>query len=261
MLTSLPVGAFAAGVVSLVLNLPARPVIGGKKSVAARIGELDVAGALLLTTAITCLLLVLQWGGKQYAWNDGRIIGLLVGFALLLIVFIGTQIWLGEKATLPPRVIKQRTVAAGSVFVALFGGSAYLFMYYLPVFFQSIRGSSAIMSGIQLLPILIGLVVSSAVTGALVTAFGFYTPLLIGGTALYTVGAGLISTYDVDMSDAKWIGFQILAGAGLGAGFQVPQAAVQTVLAQDDIPVGSSTLIFFQNLGGSIFVSVGQAVF
>jgi len=259
--SSLPIGAVSAAVVMLVLNPPPRPKDQQGKTILVRLRELDLIGALLLVAAITCLLLVLQWGGKQYTWNDGRIIGLLVGFALLLVIFIGWQVWLGEKATLPPRIMRQRTVAAASVFVVMFGGSAVLFMFYLPIFFQSIRGSSAIMSGIQMLPMLLGLVVASGIVGALVSYFGFYTPFLIGSTALFAVGAGLITTYNAEMFDATWIGFQILAGMGLGAGFQIPQAAVQTVLAQEDIPVGSSALIFFQNLGGSIFVSVGQAVF
>lgn len=258
---SLPIGAVSAVVVLLVLNPPPRSKSETEKSVLTRIRELDVFGALLLTAAVTCLLLVLQWGGKEYPWKSGAIIGLLVGFGLLNIVFIGTQIWLGEKGTLPPRILSQRTVASCCTFVILFGGSAYILMYYLPIFFQSIRGSSAIQSGIELLPMLLGLVVSSFAVGALVTWLGYYTPFLIGSTALFAVGAGLITTYDADIPTSTWIGFQILAGAGLGAGFQVPQAAVQTVLAQEDIPVGSSALIFFQNLGGSIFISVGQSVF
>ncbi|KAI3398901.1 hypothetical protein diail_8410 [Diaporthe ilicicola] len=257
----LPIGAVSAIVVLLVLNPPPRPKSETDKPVLVRIRELDLTGALLLTAAVTCLLLVLQWGGKEYPWSDGRIIGLFVGFALLTIVFVGTQIWIGEKATLPPRVISQRTVASCCAFVLLFGGSAYLFMYYLPIFFQSIRGSSAIQSGIELLPMLLGLVFSSFAVGAVVTILGYYTPFLIGSTAIFAVGAGLITTYSADISNPKWIGYQILAGAGLGAGFQVPQAAVQTVLAQEDIPVGSSALIFFQNLGGSIFLSVAQSVF
>lgn len=245
----------------VLLNLPPTPGADPRKPILTRIRELDLPGAGLLTAAIVMLLLVPQWGGKEYSWNSGTIIGLLVGFIIILIAFIGLQIWLGEKATLPPRIVCQRTVAAGSVFVALFGSSAYLFMYYLPIFFQSVRGSSALTSGIQLLPMLIGLVISSAITGGLVTTFGFYTPFLIGSTVLFVVGAGLITTYDATMPDATWIGFQVLAGAGLGAGFQVPQTAVQAVLAQDDIPVGTSTLIFFQSMGGTIFLQIGQAVF
>ncbi|KAK6833297.1 hypothetical protein PG987_007991 [Apiospora arundinis] len=258
---NLPIGAVSAAVVLLVLNPPPRPRSEMDKSILVRVREFDILGAVLMIAAMTCLLLALQWGGKQYTWSAGPIIGLLVGCALLLCVFVAWQFRLGEKATLPPRIMRQRTVAAASVFVIMFGGSAVLFMFYLPIFFQSIRGSSAIMSGIQMLPMLLGLVVASGIVGGLVSYFGFYTPFLIGSTAMFAVGAGLITTYNAEMPDATWIGFQILAGAGLGAGFQIPQAAVQTVLDQKDIPVGSSALIFFQNLGGSIFVSVGQSVF
>lgn len=260
-LRSLPVGALSVGVVLLVLDPPPLPESEASKPLLRRLKELDVVGAALLTAAITCLLLVLQWGGKKYRWNEGPVIALLIIFALLSAVFVGIQIWLGERATLPLRIVSQRTVAAACVFVVFLGGATSLFMYYLPIFFQSVRGSSAIESGLQLLPILLSLVLLSFVTGALITVFGFYTPFLIGSTALFAIGAGLITTYDAVMPDVNWIGFQILAGAGLGAGFQVPQAAVQTVLSQEDIPIGSSALLFFQNLGSSIFLSVGQSVF
>jgi hypothetical protein len=260
-LLSLPIGGISAVVVLLVLHPPPRPKSETDKPVLERIKELDIIGALILTAAVTCLLLVLQWGGNEYAWNSGPIIGLLVGFGVLTIVFVVTQIWLGEKATIPPRIISQRTVASCCTFVILFGGSSNIFMYYLPIFFQSIRGSSAIQSGIELLPMLLGLVLSSVAVGGFITWLGYYNPFLIGSTAILAVGAGLITTYSADISTPRWIGYQILAGVGLGAGFQVPQAAVQTVLAQEDIPVGSAAIIFFQNLGGSIFISVGQSVF
>lgn len=258
---SLPIGALSALVVFFFLNPPSRPKSETKKPILVRIRELDLIGALILTAAVTCLLLALQWGGNEYQWNDRRIIGLLVGFGLLTILFIGSQVLFGEGATIPPRILCQRTVASASVFVFLFGGAAYIFMYYLPIYFQSIRGSSAIQSGIQLLPMLLGLVISSAIVGGLITKLGYYTPFLIGSTALFAVGSGLVTTYSENMSNARWIGYQALVGAGLGAGFQVPQAAVQTVLAQEDIPVGSSIVIFFQNLGGAVFISVGQSLF
>lgn len=258
---SLPIGALSAIVVLLFLNPPPRPKSETDKPVLVRIRELDLIGALILTAAVTCLLLVLQWGGNDYSWNDKRIIGLLVGFGLLTVLFIGSQIRFGEQATIPPRIICQRTVTSASIFVFLFGGAVYIFMYYLPIYFQSIRGSSAIQSGIQLLPMLLGLVISSTIVGGLITKLGYYTPFLIGSTAIFAIGSGLVTTYSAEMSNARWIGYQVLVGAGLGAGFQVPQAAIQTVLAQEDIPVGSSAVIFFQNLGGAVFISVGQSVF
>ncbi|PNY28103.1 Transporter [Tolypocladium capitatum] len=258
---NLPIGAVSCAVIAFCLTPPPKSREETEKPLLKRIGEMDLLGAALLICAVVCLLLALQWGGNQYAWGDSRIIGLLVGFVLIVAVFVASQIWLGERATLPPRIMRQRSVAAACAFVVVFGGSCYVFMYYLPIFFQSVKGSSATTSGIQLLPILLGTIISSAAVGGLVTALGSYTHLLIGSTALFAVGAGLLTTYSTDTSNAKLIGYQVLAGAGMGAGFQIPIAAVQTVLTQDDIAIGSAAVVFFQNLGGSLFVSVGQSLF
>ncbi|KAI7968686.1 hypothetical protein EIK77_005702 [Talaromyces pinophilus] len=104
-------------------------------------------------------------------------------------------------------------------------------------------------------------VISSVAVGALVTAVGYYTPFLIASSALVAIGAGLVTLYDVDTSTGKWIGYQIVLGMGTGAGLQVPMTAVQTVLRTEDIPVGTAAITFFQTLGGTIFIAVGQSVF
>ncbi|KAG0155711.1 hypothetical protein PDIDSM_2884 [Penicillium digitatum] len=98
-------------------------------------------------------------------------------------------------------------------------------------------------AGLQVLPFMLATVVSSIVVGALVTTVSYYTPFLISSTALAAIGTGLITLYDVDVSMGKWIGYQIVVGAGIGAGLQIPMTAVQTTL------------------GGAIFIAVGQSVF
>lgn len=226
-----------------------------------RIKQLDFLGAGLLIPAVVCLLLALQWGGNRYPWNNSRIIGLFVGFGVLAILFTISQIWLQERATIPPRILKNRTVASSVLFGLFFGGCFFLLVYYLPIYFQSVRNSSAMKSGIQLLPLMLATVVASVIYGGLITAVGYYTPFLIGATAIVCIGVGLLSTYSIDTSNGKWIGYQILTGAGVGAGLQIPMTAVQTVLSQDDIPIGSAAVMFFQTLGGALFIAVGQSVF
>lgn len=226
-----------------------------------RLRLLDLPGAGLLAPAVICLLFAMQWGGQRYAWNSSTIIGLLVGFGLLAIAFISLQRYLGDGATLPPSIMTQRTVASSCAFMFALGGSAYILLYYLPIYFQSVRGTSATSAGIRILPILLSVVIGSGIVGGLITAVGYYTPFLIICTGFFAVGAGLLTTLSIDASTGQWIGYEILAGAGIGAGFQIPLAAVQTVLKHEDIPIGSTSLIFFQNLGGAVFVSVGQAVF
>ncbi|OXV05252.1 hypothetical protein Egran_06980 [Elaphomyces granulatus] len=257
---NLPIGAVSAAVVLVVVK-SGSPAENSNKPILERIRELDLIGASLLIPAVICLLLALQWGGSEYPWNNSRIIGLFIGFGLLTILFIISQLWLGEGATLPPRILKQQSVAAAFAFAVCFGGAFFLIILYLPLYFQSVKDTSATDSGIRILPLMLATVISSVVVGGLVTAVGYYTPFLIVSQTLLSVGSGLLTTYSVDIPTGKWIGYQILTGAGAGAGFQIPMTAVQTVLAADDIAIGSAGVIFFQNLGGSLFISVAQSVF
>lgn len=257
---NLPIGGLSIAVILFVLRLPSKNQFSGT-SVLARIKQLDLLGASLLIPAIICLLLALQWGGNKYPWNNSRIIGLFIGFGLMIICFAVSQVYLGDRATLPPHILRKRSVLSAVLFALFFGGAFFVLVYYVPIFFQSVKGSSAMKSGIQLLPLMLATVVSSVVVGGLITAAGYYTPFLIGSTAIAAIGTGLITTFDVNISTGKWIGYQIVVGAGVGAGFQVPMTAVQTILKPEDIPVGTAAVMFFQTLGGALFIAVAQSVF
>ena len=153
---------------------------------------------------MVCLLLALQWGGTIYAWNSSRIIGLFVGFGLMIIIFIIIQIHRGDKATLPISVLKQRTVASAAIFSLFMGASIFILIYYsnlitfseltiyiiVPIYFQAMKGSAPSESGLQLLPLMLSLVLFGFIAGALVTWWGYYTPFIIVGSGLYTIGAG-----------------------------------------------------------------------
>jgi hypothetical protein len=100
--------------------------------------EFDWIGTAVLLPAIVCLLLALQWGGNKYAWKSGRIIGLFVTFGVLIIVFIAIQIQRGERATLPPRILKQRSIACGCGVAFGIGSAFMILVYYIPLWFQVI---------------------------------------------------------------------------------------------------------------------------
>ena len=245
----------------IALILPQPSERGPKELLLDRVKKLDPLGASLLSSSTVCLLLALQWGGSTCSWSSPRIIGLLVGFGILLCVFIATQLWRGPQATVPPHFIRNRQVVSAWAFSFTFGGSYFTFSYYLPIYFQSIKNTSATRSGIDSLALLLSCVLSSIIIGLGVSALGYYTPFVIGGMALYTIGCGLITTFNVDTPFGRWFGFEILTGIGLGAGFALPSLAVQTVLSSEDIPVGTTLCNFFFALGGTVFVSVAQAIF
>ncbi|KAJ7182973.1 major facilitator superfamily domain-containing protein [Mycena crocata] len=259
---NLPIGAVTLLVIILLFKAP--PTASGDiKSTgwADRIKQLDLWGTLVFIPAIVCLLLVLQWGGSIYPWNDGRIIALFVLFGVLIAVFVAIQIWKQEDATVPPRILKQRGTIAAVWFALCFSGGFCTFIYLLPIWFQAVKGVSAVKSGVDQLPLILSLVVSSLISGGLVSTVGYYTPFMILGSLLTSIGAGLLSTFEVDTGHAMWIGYQVMYGLGVGAGIQQPVMVVQTVLAPQDVATGTSLILFMQTLAGAVFVSVGQNVF
>ncbi|KAI4619451.1 MFS sugar transporter [Alternaria ethzedia] len=257
---NLPFGAVTAAFIIPFLNVKRR----GKKITATwqqQLQKFDLPGTACFLPAIICLLLALQWGGSKYEWNSGRIIALFVMFFVLICGFITIQWWKQEDATVPPRVFLNRNVWGSAWFGAMLGASFFLIVYYLPIWFQAIKGASATKSGIMNLPAILGLVIISMLAGGAVTALGYYTPFMLTSSILMAIGAGLLSTLEVNSGSPQWIGYQFIFGAGVGFGMQQTLVAVQTVLPADDIPIGTAIMMFTQTLGGALFISVGQNVF
>ena len=107
----------------------------------------------------------------------------------------------------------------------------------------------------------LGVVIISVVTGGMITAWGYYTPFMIVCSVVTAVGAGCLTTFEVDTASPKWIGFQALFGIGIGFGLQQPLMTVQTVLELPDIPTGTAVVVFTQTLGGAIMLLTAQNVF
>jgi MFS family permease len=227
----------------------------------AQLAQMDPVGTVFFMLSIICLLLALQWGGTKYPWGNARIIVLFVLFAILISVFLGLQLYLQENATVPPRVFKNRNVWGSALFGAFLGGSFFIMIFYLPIWFQAIKGANAVKSGIMNLPMILGLVLVSVVAGGAVSAVGYYTPFMYGSTILMSIGAGLLTTFKPNTGHAKWIGYQFIYGAGVGAGMQQTLIAAQASLPLSDVPIGTAIMMFAQTLGGALMVSVGQNVF
>ncbi|KAK9414434.1 putative MFS multidrug transporter [Seiridium unicorne] len=255
---NLPFGGVALVVIAFLLTIPDRETT--KLPLKEKLAQLDAVGTTVLIPGVVCLLLALQWGGLDYAWNGGRIIALLTLGIVLLLCFCVVQVYMPKTATLPPRIFKQRSILAGFWATLCIGSQMMIFVYFLPIWFQAIKEVSAVDSGIRLLPLTLSMVVASMTTGILTSKIGYYTPFIIVGTCLLSIGAGLLTTLQVDTGEGKWIGYQILYGFGMGLSFQAPNLAAQTVLPTKDVPIGTSLMFFSQLLGGAIFISVGENV-
>lgn len=222
---------------------------------------MDPLGIVTFLPAIVCLLLAVQWGGTTYPWSNARIIVLFVLAGVLLIVFVVVQLSLQENAMVPPRILRMSLIAYSSIFMIAFSGAYFTIVYYLPIWFQAIKGASAVNSGIMCLPMMLSMVIFSFITGGGVTATGKRLPFFILATILSTIGAGLVTTFETDTGHPKWIGYQVLVGAGVGMGVQLPVITAQAVLPAPDIPVGTAIVTFCQTFSGAIFVAVSQALF
>ncbi|KAJ0350789.1 hypothetical protein KNSL1_003701 [Colletotrichum chrysophilum] len=254
----LPVGGVA---VTALLAL--FPKLSPKESAPLKrqIRQLDPLGNLVFLPGVICLILALQWGGEKYTWNSGRIIALLVLAGVLLIIFVSVQIWQRENATVPPRLFTIRNIWLGAVFSFCLGAVLIVFLVALPIWFQGIRGTDAVTSGIDTLPLVLALVFGAMVSGAMINGIGWFNPVFFSSVIFMSVGGGLISTFGVHTPTHTWIGYQIILGLGIGQGMQLASLGAQVSLEQKDVPTGVSLMFFAQSLGGSVLVCVGQAVF
>ncbi|KFZ04713.1 hypothetical protein V501_09050 [Pseudogymnoascus sp. VKM F-4519 (FW-2642)] len=258
---NLPIGAVTIIVAILILHLPNQKLDEQATGWIGRLKQLDPIGNLIFLPGVVCLILALQWGGAQYSWDNARIIVLLILCGILCIAFIGVQIWKDESAMVPPRLVKQRSIGA-SMWCSFFNGAGMMVvMYYLPIYFQAIKGATALNSGIMLLPMILSTIVGSLFSGFLVAKLGYYTPFFILSSIITTIGAGLFTTFTPSTGHAKWIGYQVLYGIGLGFGVQQPMNVVQTVLDRSDIATGTAVVTFMRFLGPAIFLPVAQNIF
>ncbi|KAI1312185.1 MFS general substrate transporter [Xylaria venustula] len=255
---NLPIGAIAVICLILFLHPKKKP----KQSVTLweQFLLLDPLGTFFFIPSVVSLLIALEWGGSTWPWNDWRIILLLIVFGILFIAFVVVQVRRPETATVPGRIITQRSILAASIFMFSVSAAMFIAIYYVPLWFQVILGADAIQSGVYTLPFVLSLVVSANISGILIKKTGYYCPVMIACPSLMTIGLGLMTTFRVGESSSHWIGYQFITGFGLGFGIQASNLATRAVLPMPDVPTGLAIIFFFQQLGGAIFTSVGQSL-
>lgn len=258
--SSLPIGGFAMALIAILMKAPSTHA-PNQMTLWQKILKLDLLGALITIPATACLVLALQWGGSTYPWNDSRIIGLFVGSGCLFIILAFVQAKLGDKGTFPPKVVKNRDILCAAGFSSMFGAGYYSLVYYLAVYYQSVKGYSALDSGLRMLPLSISTSISATGTGALITALGYYTPFMIICMVLFAAGAGTLTTITVSTSYWHGFGFQIITGLGVGIGFEGGIIVAQKAVPPPSISIAISVVSFAMTLGGTIFLSISQAVF
>ncbi|MFO7778951.1 MAG: MDR family MFS transporter [Nitriliruptoraceae bacterium] len=248
-LVNVPIGIAALVVTSRVLDLPHHRVER----------RLDLLGASLLVTGVTALLLVTAWGGSEHPWGSPLIVVLGLGGGILSLLFVLRQ-RSAPQPIIPLRLFASRTfslvTAAGFlVSAAMFGA-----IVFLPVFLQLVTGASATEAGLLLTPMMGGLVVTSMVSGRLISRTGRYRAHPITGTALMAIALSLMSTMDVTTSRVEAGLFTAVMGIGLGLVTQNLILIAQNDVAASDLGAATATVGFSRTLGGSIGTAVFGAV-
>ncbi|KXX73819.1 putative HC-toxin efflux carrier TOXA [Madurella mycetomatis] len=223
--------------------------------------KLDTQSTIVIIPCIVCLLLALHWGGTAEPWSSWRSILLLCLFGVSFVVWACMQYRRGDRATVPPRIVTQRSIAAGSFYsMAGFGGSMVM-LYYLPIWFQAVRGVSALDAGINMCPLVLSWAAFLLVSAQLTSRTGYLTPQMVTASVLMSVMNGLITRFDLQTPMVYWVTTLLFYGCGVGMGVQQPILAAMALLEGKEAALGTSLIMFLQVMSGAIMVSVGQNLF
>jgi hypothetical protein len=187
-------------------------------------------------------------------------IALLVVGCVVLISGAVNEAYTKRSPIIPPRLFRTRTTAIILITNFLHGVVFFTGAFYLPLYFQ-VLGASATLAGVEMLPYSLGAAVLSAASGMVVSRTGLYRPVMWFGYALFALGMGLMITLDANSSIAEKVLFPLVAAIGLGSLFQTPLIGLQAAMPLKDVATSTGTFGFLRTLGGTVGVSIGQAIY
>ncbi|MFE0403966.1 DHA2 family efflux MFS transporter permease subunit [Streptomyces nigra] len=247
---NLPVGAVALIVIALVLHIPRRST----KHV------IDYLGTVLIAAVATGLVLVASLGGTTWGWGSAQIVALAVASVMLAFVFVAVERRAAEPV-LPLKLFRVRTFTLSAVISFIVGFAMFGAMTYLPTFLQVVQGISPTLSGVHMLPMVAGMLLSSTGSGQIVSRTGRWKVFPIAGTGVTAVGLLLLHQLDAGSSTALMSVYFFVFGLGLGLVMQVLVLIVQNAVPYEDLGVATSGATFFRSIGASFGVALFGTVF
>ncbi|MFF4387167.1 MFS transporter [Streptomyces sp. NPDC001552] len=246
---NLPIGLVALVVIAAVLHIPAR----------SSQHTIDYLGTFLIACVATCLVLVASLGGT-WGWGSAQIIGVAVLGVVLLLCFLLVERKAAEPV-LPLGLFRIRTFTLCSAISFVVGFAMFGAMVYLPTFLQIVQGVSPTMSGVHMLPMVIGMLLTSTVSGQIVSRTGRWKVFPIAGTAVTALGLLLLHQLHRTSSTWEMSVYFFVFGAGLGLVMQVLVLVVQNAVSYADLGVATSGATFFRSIGASFGVAIFGTVF
>lgn len=247
---NVPIGIFALFTIAAVLHIPAKRVPH----------RIDWLGTAFLSSGVTAIILLTTWGGTQYAWGSSLIIGLGLIGAALLVVFCLVETRAAEPL-IPLVLFRNRTFTAASAVGFIIGFSMFGAIVYLPFYLQTVHGATPTAAGLELLPLVGGMLLTFILSGQLVTRTGRYKIFPILGSAVLAVGLFLLSQMGVSTSFGLISVYMVVVGLGVGLVMQVLVVAVQNSVPYEQLGTATATATFFRTIGGAFGVAGLNAVF
>jgi len=247
---NLPIGVVALGVIGAVFHAPAERVRH----------KIDWLGASLLAGGLSALILVISLGGTTYAWGSTPIVVLAVLAVVLLPLFVLAE-WRATEPIMPLSLFRNRVFVASSAIGFAVGLALFGAIVYMPVFLQIVKGESPTGSGLQLTPMMLGVLTASIIGGQLISRYGRYKVFPIVGTAVMSVGLLLLSRLGPGSSTWTASVYMLVVGIGIGMVMQVLVLAVQNSVDHRLMGVATSGAMLFRQIGGSIGVALFGAIF
>jgi EmrB/QacA subfamily drug resistance transporter len=245
-LINVPIALLALVVVAKVLNIPHKPVEH----------RIDYPGALALTVGLVPLLIVAEQG-REWGWDSGRALAMYALGVVGVIAFVFAEKKMGDEALLPLRLFRKSTFSMGNTINFVLGAGMFGGMVSLPLYLQIVKGASPTESGLMLLPMTLGIMMASAVSGSITAKTGRYKIFPVIGFAVMAISLFLFSRIGTDTPLAETLGLMFVMGAGLGLCMQTLLVAMQNDAEPRDMGVATSSATFFRQIGGT----VGTAVF
>jgi EmrB/QacA subfamily drug resistance transporter len=247
---NLPTGALALAVIAAVLHSPTTR----------RQHVIDYLGAALLSIALTAIILFTSLGGTTLPWASPATLGLIALGLINIIAFVATEAHAHEPI-LPLSLFRNSTFAIASAVGLIVGLSLFGSITYLPIYLQVVKSESPTASGLQLMPMMLGMLTTSIASGRIISAWGRYKPFPIVGTAIMTIGLLMLSRLSADLAVWQASVDALVLGLGLGMVMQVLVLAAQNSVDFEHLGVATSGTTLLRSLGGALGVAIFGAIF
>ncbi|KAJ3319697.1 hypothetical protein HDV06_006113 [Boothiomyces sp. JEL0866] len=254
---NVPIGAFAIIVCYFVLKLKE----ADESHFRQKLKRIDFVGTFFLIVSIVSLLIPIEGGGTQFAWSSATVITLLCLSGPFLLLFIYSQWKLANEPIVPLRIFKNRFIVAPLASTFFLGMSMVPLTYYTSLYFQIVLNHSAEQSGIDTIPLVMGLVALVILSGLFAGKTGHYFPCILLGSIMTGIGAYLMSTLDENSQAWQRIIYIMIPGFGLGMSLQTELIALQQAAEQKDQAVITAMKSFFQTIGGVFGLAIASSYF